>query len=62
MTDQPIPQDLIPWIPQGWKLPIAIISISLPYLTRAYYAIKSGGGIRGIWHAIWFGTNQPIKK
>ena len=33
--------------------------LALPYLGRAYYAIKNGGGLVGIWRSIMFGTNTP---
>lgn len=36
----------------------AIIT-SLPYLTRAWYVVVNGGGIKGILRAIWSGTNTP---
>jgi hypothetical protein len=30
-----------------------------PYLTRAYHAVINGGGIIGIFRAIFWGTNTP---
>ena len=38
------------------------IGVSLPYITRAYHALKNGGGIKGVWSAIWNGTNTPKAK
>ena len=35
------------------------ISVALPYITRAYYALKNGGGLKGVWRSIWSGTNTP---
>ena len=31
----------------------------LPLVGRAYNAIKNGGGLRGIWRAIWLGVDTP---
>lgn len=56
MTPDP---SLIDLIPPSWRTPIMIGVLIIPYLTRAYYAIKQGGGLKGIWRAIMFGTNQP---
>ena len=36
--------------------------IVVPYITRAYHAIATGGGLVGIYRAILFGTNQPTSK
>jgi hypothetical protein len=37
----------------------AYIAMSIPMWTRAYYALKTGGGLVGIWRSIMFGTNTP---
>lgn len=50
---------IINLIPAAWRVPVAIAALAVPYVTRAYYAIKNGGGLRGIWRAIMFGTNTP---
>lgn len=31
----------------------------LPILGRAYYALKNGGGLKGVWNGLIFGTNTP---
>lgn len=59
MENTQTPDPIVDALPTGWKMPVAIGLLILPYLTRAYYAIKQGGGLRGIWRAIWFGTNTP---
>lgn len=38
------------------------ILLSIPMWTRAYYALKQGGGLVGVWNSIMFGTNQPKKN
>jgi len=48
--------NLIPTEHQGT---VAFVLLVLPYLTRAYHAIVTGGGIVGIYRAIFFGTNTP---
>lgn len=40
----------------GWA--VAVLAVS-PYVSRAYHALASGGGIRGVFSAIWLGTNTP---
>lgn len=51
--------DIINIIPPKYHtLALLILAIS-PYVTRGFYAIVKGGGIRGIISAIWLGTNTP---
>ena len=38
------------------------IALSIPMWTRAYYSLKTGGGLVGVWNSIMFGTNQLKKK
>ncbi|MDE2100959.1 MAG: hypothetical protein KGL39_27180 [Patescibacteria group bacterium] len=58
MNDVP----LINHLPEKWRGWVLIVIAISPYLTRAYHAISSGGGIRGILSAIWLGTNMPTPK
>ena len=44
---------------QKWVLIFVVLS---PFIGRAWYSLRSGGGIRGIINAIWFGTNSPTDK
>lgn len=46
-------------LPHSWQGPILIIGVLSPYITRAYHAFASGGGIKGVLSAIWLGTNSP---
>ena len=49
--------DIIHLIPEKWRgTALALIAIS-PYLTRAFHAVRNGGGLKGIINSIWFGTN-----
>jgi len=51
--------DLINIIPPKYHtLALLILALS-PYVTRGFYAIVKGGGIKGIISAIWLGTNTP---
>ena len=50
---------LLPFIPEGYRPKVAALIILSPYLTRAYYALISGGGLRGIISSVWLGTNVP---
>lgn len=53
-------QDLVDKVvpPKYHVWAVALLAVS-PYVTRAYHAIANGGGIRGIFSAIWLGTNLP---
>lgn len=46
---------LPPWL-QKYVLILVVLS---PFLGRAWHSLRTGGGIRGIVNAIWFGTNTP---
>lgn len=46
-------------IPSKWRGYALLIFMAAPYLTRAWHAWRSGGGLRGIWSSIMFGTNTP---
>ncbi len=48
--------NLLPEKWRGWVL--ALVALS-PFLGRAYYSIRTGGGFMGIARALWFGTNVP---
>ena len=37
----------------------ASIVLASPFVGRAYYALKNGGGLKGILSAVWSGTNSP---
>lgn len=55
--------DQIPGInmlPEKWQ-PVAAFALLwlLPNIGRSYHAIVNGGGLRGVWNAIMFGTNTP---
>lgn len=37
------------------------IVLAIPFITRAYYQLKNGGGIVGVWNSIMYGTATPKK-
>ena len=37
----------------------ATIALALPFIGRAFYALKNGGGLKGMFMAVWNGTNTP---
>ena len=53
---------LIGIIPEKWRPWMLGLLIASPYITRAYHALASGGGLRGVASAIWMGTNTPKPK
>jgi hypothetical protein len=55
MNDIPI-INALPEKYRGWAI---ILALALPYATRMWHALVNGGGLRGVWGALWFGTNTP---
>lgn len=53
---------IIQYIPEKWRGTLLVAVALSPYLTRAYHAIANGGGIKGVFSAIWLGTNTPKQK
>ncbi|HWC60859.1 MAG TPA: hypothetical protein VHC44_14280 [Verrucomicrobiae bacterium] len=50
--------NLVPEKYRGWLLFLIAL---VPLLGRAWHALSSGGGLKGIWSALVFGTNTPSK-
>jgi hypothetical protein len=50
------PINLIPERFRAWAL---LLAVAGPYITRAYYALANGRGLRGMMRAVWWGTNTP---
>ena len=51
--------DIINFIPEKYRgLALVLIALS-PYITRAFYALVNGRGLKGTLAAIWLGTNTP---
>ena len=55
MNDIPI-INALPEKYRGWAI-VAILAF--PYVTRAYYALSTGGGVVGVVRAILWGSNTP---
>lgn len=51
--------NVLPPALQKWVLIFVVLS---PFIGRAWHSLRTGGGIRGIINAIWFGTNAPTDK
>jgi hypothetical protein len=56
-----IPPELLNKPLNQWQLDLLTIFILSQVVGRAYKGLKTQGGLRGIIHGIWFGTNQPTK-
>ena len=54
-----ITNDLLPFVPEQYRPKVMLALMLSPYITRAFYALRTGGGLRGIIRSIWFGTNTP---
>lgn len=52
-------QALVNLLPKGWHTTIIVFIMALPFIGRAWHAITTSGGLKGIWTALLFGTNVP---
>ena len=50
---------ILSFIPEKYRAAVVAIVTLSPLITRAIYSLSQGGGIKGIFTAIWLGTNQP---
>lgn len=46
-------------LPQKLQGIVLAALVAFPLLGRAIHALQAGGGLRGIWNAVVFGTNTP---
>jgi len=53
--------DIIHFIPEKYRGTLLFLIAISPYLTRAYHALRNGGGLKGIINAVWCGTNTDPK-
>jgi hypothetical protein len=51
--------EIINVIPEKYRAYVLALILCIPYLTRAYHSLATGGGLKGIWNAVLFGTNTP---
>jgi hypothetical protein len=52
-------EQFINLVPEKYRT-YALLALAVsPYITRGIHAIASGGGIKGVFSAIWLGTNTP---
>ena len=49
-------------LPESIRGYVLLFPAFFPYLTRAWHALQTGGGIVGMKNAILFGTNTPADK
>lgn len=49
-------------LPERYRGTALLLVLVFPYVTRAFYALKNGGGLVGVWRAILWGTNTPPAK
>jgi hypothetical protein len=59
MNPTPDVSTLTSLLPAHYAGYAALAVAIIPLLTRAYYSISNNGGIVGVFHAIFFGTNTP---
>lgn len=54
-----LPEQLLNAPVKDWQLNGLTLLVVVQLLGRAYSALKSGGGLKGIWNGIVYGTNTP---
>lgn len=54
-----LPDELLNAPVKDWQLNGLTILVLLQVLGRGYKALRSGGGLKGIWSGIVSGTNTP---
>jgi hypothetical protein len=52
-------ENIVNLIPEKYRTTALLLLAISPFLTRAFHALRTGGGIKGILSAIWLGTNTP---
>jgi hypothetical protein len=60
MDSSQIPVELLTRPLRDWQLDITTLAILAMGLGRVYKAIRSGGGLRGIWRGLLYGENAPV--
>jgi len=50
---------IIKYLPAKYQGIAIVLILAAPYVCRGYHALANGGGLKGIWNAIMFGTNTP---
>lgn len=59
MNASDIPVDLLNVPFTDWKLSLSTVLIAVMLLGRGFKALKSGGGLYGVWRGILYGENTP---
>ena len=54
-----IANDLLPFVPEQYRPKVMLVLFLSPHVTRGIYSLMNGGGLRGVFRSIWFGTNTP---
>lgn len=57
-----IPAEMLNKPFKEWQLDAVTLTIILMVLGRAYRSIRDGGGLRGLWNGLIYGTNIPKDK
>jgi hypothetical protein len=54
------PDDIVKFIPEKWRGTALFLVFLAPYISRAVYALRTTGGLKGVLSSIWLGTNTPL--
>ena len=46
-------------VPPKYREAAMLAGILIPWIGRGYKALKEGGGLRGLWHNIYYGGDAP---
>jgi|GEM_PF-3841892 len=58
-TTNPAADPILDLIPEGYKGLALAFLILTPMIGRAWQALTTNGGLKGVWNALIFGTNTP---
>ena len=58
-TGAPLPDELLNKPVSEWQLTGVTLLVIVQFLGRAYAGLRKGGGLKGLWQGIVFGTNTP---
>lgn len=46
-------------VPAHWHTTAVVAALLIPHIGRAVHALRSGGGLVGVWNSVIYGTNVP---
>jgi hypothetical protein len=57
-----IPSEMLETPIRDWQLNVTTLLVAFAFVGRGYKALRSGGGLVGLWRGVMFGENAPDKN